>query len=88
MSPSPSSIWRKGDEEACHQKSRQSLIVLSPSVQAWGLPLHQGCDKIVDSINKTTQRLGGCSCTQAVAKLRGIVRSIKSPKGNIKTSKE
>jgi hypothetical protein len=43
MTSSPSSSLQKDDEDAYHQKSRQSLIVLSPSAEARGLPFHQGC---------------------------------------------
>jgi hypothetical protein len=88
MTLSPSFSLRKRDEEAYHQKSRRSRVILSPCVEARGLPLNQCCGKIVDSINKQTQGHGGCLCTQATAELRAIDRSTKSAKGNIKTYKD
>jgi hypothetical protein len=72
MALSASSFLRKGDEEAYHQKSRQSLIALSPYVEARGLPLHQCCGKIVGSTNKINTEARGCLCTQAMARSRAM----------------
>jgi hypothetical protein len=63
MTLSPLSPCKKTMKRHITIKSRRSSIVLSPYVEAQGLPLHPCYDIIIGNSSNPTQRLGGCLCT-------------------------